>query len=71
MGRQDAQALAKAYAMKVVEEKDTQDVIVSNFYIFKTIIHALIDLGSTHSYICTTIPIWVVYRRVKPSMTFW
>ena len=31
-------------------------MIVSNFYIFKTIVHALIDPGSTHSYICTTIP---------------
>ena len=30
-------------------------MIVGNFYIFETIVHALIDLGSTHSYICTTI----------------
>ena len=71
MGRQDARALARAYAMKVVEEKDASDVIVGNFYIFETIVHALIDLGSTHSYICTTIPSLVVFRRVKPSMTFW
>ena len=56
MGRQDARALARAYAMKAVEEKDAPDVIVGNFYIFETIVHALIDLGSTHSYICTTIP---------------
>ena len=42
--------------MKAVEEKDASDVIVSNFYIFETIVHALIDLGSTHFYICTTIP---------------
>ena len=42
--------------MKVVEEKDALDVIVGNFYIFETIVHALIDPGSTHSYICTTIP---------------
>ena len=41
--------------MKVVEEKDAPDVIVGNFYIFEIIVHALIDLGSTHSYICTTI----------------
>ena len=41
--------------MKVMEEKDAPDVIVGNFYIFETIIHALIDPGSTHSYICTTI----------------
>ena len=56
MGRQDARAPARVYAMKAVEEKDTRDVIVDNFYIFETIVHALIDLGSTHSYICTTIP---------------
>ena len=56
IGRQDARALAKAYAMKAVEEKDAPDVIVGNFYIFQTIVHELIDPSSTHSYICTTIP---------------
>ena len=56
MGRHDARALSRAYAMKVVEEKDAPDVIVGNFYIFETIVHALIDPGLTHSYICTTIP---------------
>ena len=55
MGRQDACAPARAYAMKAMEEKDALDVIVGNFYIFETIVHALIDPGSTHSYICTTI----------------
>ena len=30
--------------------------IFGNFYIFETIVHALIDPGSTHSYIYTTIP---------------
>ena len=54
--RQNACAPAREYAMKVVEEKDASDVIVGNFYIFETIVHALIDPGSTHSYICTTIP---------------
>ena len=55
MGRQDAHALTKAYVMKAVEEKDASDVIVGNFYIFETIVHALIDPASTHSYICTAI----------------
>ena len=55
MDRQDAHALARAYAMKAMEEKDAPNVIVCNFYIFETIIHALIDPSSTHSYICTTI----------------
>ena len=56
MGRQDARALARAYAMKAVEDKDAPNVIVGTFYIFETNVYALIDLGSTHSYICTTIP---------------
>ena len=42
--------------MKPVEDKDAPDVIISNFHIFETIVHALIDPGSTHSYICTSIP---------------
>ena len=42
--------------MKEVEDKDAPDVIIGNFYIFETIVHALIDPGSTHSYICTTFP---------------
>ena len=31
-------------------------MIVGNFHIVETILHALIDLGSTHSYVCTSIP---------------
>ena len=56
MGRQDGRAPARAYAMKAVEDTDTPDVIVGNFTIFDTIMHALIDPGSTNSYICTDIP---------------
>ena len=37
MGRQDARALPRAYAMKAVEENDAPDLIVGNFYIFETI----------------------------------
>ena len=56
MGRQDARALVRAYAMKAVEEKDAPDVIVGKFSIFETNVYALIDPSSTHSYICTAIP---------------
>ena len=42
--------------MKAVENKDAPDVIVGNFNIFETIVHALIDPRSTHSYVCTSIP---------------
>ena len=56
MGRQDAHASARAYAMKGMEEKDAPDLIVGNLYIFETVVHALIDPGSNHSYISTVIP---------------
>ena len=56
LGRQDGRAPTRAYAMKAVEDTEAPDVIVSNFTIFDTIMHALIDPGSTHSYICTDIP---------------
>ena len=56
IGRQDARAPTKAYAMKVIEDKDALDVIVGNFNIFDTIVHALIDLRSTNSYVFTSIP---------------
>ena len=54
--RKDARAPARAYAMKAVEDKDAPYVIVGNFHIFETIVHALIDSGSTHSYVYTSIP---------------
>ena len=56
LGRQDGRAPARAYAMKAVEDTDALNVIVDNFTIFDTIMHALIDPGPTHSYICTDIP---------------
>ena len=56
LGRQDGRAPARAYAIKAVEDTDAPDVIVGNFTIFDTIMHALIDPGSTHSYICIDIP---------------
>ena len=52
----DGLAPARAYAMKAVEDTDAPDVIIDNFTIFDTIVHALIDPGSTHSYVCTDIP---------------
>ena len=56
IGRQNARSPGRAYAMKAIEDKDASDVIVGNFHIFKTIVHALIDSGPTHSYVCTSIP---------------
>ena len=45
IGRHDSCAPARAYAMKVVEDKDAPDVIVGNFNIFDTLVHALINPG--------------------------
>ena len=56
LGRQDGRAPARAYAMKAVEDTDAPYVIAGNFQIFDTTVHALIDPGSTHSYICIDIP---------------
>ena len=56
LGIQDARAPARAYAMKAMEDTDAPDVIVGNFQIFDTTINALIDPGSTHSYIRINIP---------------
>ena len=56
VSRQDVCAPARAYAMKAIEDTNAPDVIVGNFTIFDTIVHALIDPRSTHSYVCTDIP---------------
>ena len=49
LARQDGRAPARAYVMKAVEDTDALYVIIGNFTIFDTIVHALIDPGSTHS----------------------
>ena len=41
--------------MKAVVDKDAPDVIVGKFSIFDTNVYALIDPGSIHSYVCTSI----------------
>ena len=45
-------APARAYAMRAHEDQDAPMVIAGNFTLYNTEIHALIDLGSKHSYIC-------------------
>ena len=46
-----ARTLAKAYAIEAWKEATALDVIVGNFSPFNINVYALIDLGSTHSYI--------------------
>ena len=43
---------ARAYAMKAREDQDAPEVIVGIFSLFDIEMHGLIDLGSTHSYVC-------------------
>ena len=43
---------ARAYAMKAREDQDASEVIVGIFSLYDIEMHALIDPGSTHSYIC-------------------
>ena len=45
-------ALARAYAMKAREDQDALEVIVGIISLYGIEMHALIDLGSTHSYVC-------------------
>ncbi|KAG8499496.1 hypothetical protein CXB51_005958 [Gossypium anomalum] len=46
---------ARTYAIRAREEASTPDVIAGNFYLFDDSVYALIDPGSTHSYICTAL----------------
>ena len=39
--------------MRAREDQDAPGVIAGNFTIRNTKMHALVDLGSTHSYACT------------------
>ncbi|XP_021600704.1 uncharacterized protein LOC110606259 [Manihot esculenta] len=53
--RPESRAPARAYAIKAREDQDSPDVIMGTFSIFGQSVHALIDPGSTHSYICMPI----------------
>ena len=44
---------ARAYAMKAREDQDPPEVIAGIFSLYDIEMHALIELGSTHSYIYT------------------
>ena len=42
----------RAYAMRACEDQDAPRVIAGNFTLYDNEMPALIDPGSTHSYIC-------------------
>ena len=52
MNRPVTTAPAQAYAMRACEDPDIPGVIASTFTFFDIDLYALIDPGSTHSYIC-------------------
>ena len=43
---------ARAYAIKAREDQDAPEVIASISSLYDIKMHALIDPGSTHSYVC-------------------
>ena len=43
---------ARAYAMKAREDQDAPEVIAGIFSLYDIEMHALIDSGSTNSYVC-------------------
>ncbi|KAJ9180944.1 hypothetical protein P3X46_009128, partial [Hevea brasiliensis] len=45
------------YALRAQEEQDALDVIRGTFSLYTTPVHALVDPGSTHSYICINLPV--------------
>ncbi|XP_052483072.1 uncharacterized protein LOC128036200 [Gossypium raimondii] len=51
--RSEARALARAYAIHARKDASALDVITGTFPIYDTEVTALIDPGSTHSYVCT------------------
>lgn len=53
--RYEARAPAKVYSICAREGASAPDVITNIFSLFDAIVYALIDLRSTHSYICTTL----------------
>ncbi|KAG8496993.1 hypothetical protein CXB51_008184 [Gossypium anomalum] len=50
--KSEARAPARTYVIRAQEEASAPDVITSTFSLFNTRVIALIDPGSTHSYIC-------------------
>ena len=46
-------APARAYAMKAREDQNAPEIITGIFSLYDIEMHALIDPGSTHSYICS------------------
>ena len=53
VNRPNAIVVARAYTMRTREDQDAPGVITGIFSLYDIEMHALIDPGSTHSYVCT------------------
>ncbi|KAA3466341.1 Gag-Pol polyprotein [Gossypium australe] len=62
IARSEAKAPARAYAIRAREEASSPDVITGTFALYDTSVFALIDPGSTHSYICMNL----VFSKTLP-----
>ncbi|KAG8477207.1 hypothetical protein CXB51_030530 [Gossypium anomalum] len=65
-GRPEVRAPARTYAIRAREDTSAPDVITGTFSLLDTDIAALIDPGSTHSYICVKLAI-VKNLSVEPT----
>nr|XP_012466433.1 unnamed protein product [Gossypium raimondii] len=60
--RSETRAPARAYAIHAREEASSSDVITGTLTLYDNNVIALIDLGSTHSYVCETL----VFSKTLP-----
>ncbi|KAL5830387.1 hypothetical protein ACOSQ3_019855 [Xanthoceras sorbifolium] len=66
VARPDTRTPVRAYGIRAQEDKDAPDVIAGKISIFATTTIALIDPGSTHSYICDAL---LKQRNLKTELT--
>ncbi len=55
--RQETRVAARAYAMRARDELEPIDIIRGTFSFYDLLVCALIDSGSTHSFVCITPPV--------------
>lgn len=53
--RSKVRVVVRTYAIRAREEAVESDVFTGTFYLFDVSVYSLLDLRSTHSYICTTL----------------
>ncbi|KAK5824847.1 hypothetical protein PVK06_019631 [Gossypium arboreum] len=60
--RSEARAPARAYAIRAREQASSPNAITGTFTVYDSNVIALIDPGSTHSYVCETL----VFSKTLP-----